>query len=282
MSHSTIEIRPISGALGAEIHGVDLSASLDNAAMDAVHRAFLDHLVVFFPDQRLTPGQYKDFARRFGLIYVHPMVEGMADNPEIIRVVREPSERINWGSEWHMDGSFAEKPPLGTMLHAQEVPPFGSDTMWSNLYLAYETLSGGLKRTLEGMKAIHASGSGARYESRYKGMKAKATAPSEAAHPVVRTHPETGRKCLFVNNSFMVRFEGMTEDESRPLMRFLFDHSTRPEFTCRYRWRAGTLAFWDNRCTQHNAIADYFPHRPELFSSRRVMHRITIEGDRPL
>ena len=178
MSQSKIEITPISGALGAEIHGVNLSEPLDNATMDAVHRAFLDHLVVFFPDQRLTPAQHKDFARRFGPIYIHPMVEGMADHPEIVRVVREPGERINWGSEWHMDGSFAEKPPLGTMLHAQEVPPFGSDTMWSNLYLAYDALSDGLKRALEGMKAIHASGTGARYESRYKGMKAKTAAPS--------------------------------------------------------------------------------------------------------
>jgi taurine dioxygenase len=279
---SGIDVRPISGALGAEIHGVQLGGPLDNAAMDQIHRAFLDHLVVFFPDQRLTPDQHKDFARRFGPIYIHPMVEGMKDHPEIIRVVREPGELTNWGSKWHMDGGFAERPPLGTMLHAQEVPPYGSDTMWANLYLAYDALSEGMKRTLEGLRAVHASGAATRYDSKYKGMKSKPAEASQAVHPVVRTHPETGRKCLFVNNDFMVRFDGMTEEESRPVMNYLFEHCIRPEFTCRYRWKAGTLAFWDNRCTQHNAISDYFPGRPELFNSPRIMHRITVEGDRPV
>jgi taurine dioxygenase len=277
-----IEVRPIAGALGAEIHGVQVGETLDNATMDAVHRAFLEHLVIFLPDQRMTPAQQIAFARRFGPIYVHPMVEGMDGHPEMIRVVREPGEPTNWGSKWHMDGGFAERPPLGTMLHAQEVPPYGSDTLWTNLYLAYDMLSDGLKRALEGLKAVHASGKASRYESRYKGMKAKQAEASEAIHPVIRTHPETGRKCLFVNNDFMVRFDGMTEEESRPLMRYLFEHSTRPEFTCRYRWKAGTLAFWDNRCTQHNAISDYFAHRPEVFNARRVMHRVTVEGDRPV
>jgi len=279
---SGIDIRPISGALGAEIHGVQLGDAMDNATMDSIHRAFLDHLVIFFPEQKLTPDQHKAFARRFGPIYIHPMVEGMPDHPEIIRVVREPGERTNWGSKWHMDGAFAEKPPLGTMLHAQQIPPYGSDTMWTNLYLAYDALSDGLKRTLEGLKAVHASGAATRYDSKYKGMKSKPAEASQAIHPVIRTHPQTGRKCLFVNNDFMVRFDGMTVEESRPLMHYLFDHCIRPEFTCRFRWKPGTLAFWDNRCTQHNAISDYFPSRPELFDAPRIMHRITVEGDRPV
>jgi taurine dioxygenase len=281
MAYDTIQVRPLSGALGAEIEGVDLSRPLDERAMADVRRAFLEYLVIFFPNQDLTPAAQKDFARKFGDIYVHRMVEGMADHPDVIRVVREPGERINWGSEWHMDAGFEERPPLGTMLHAREIPPYGSDTLWANLYMAYEALSEGLKRALGAMRAVHASGTGARYAARFKGMTARATEPSEAVHPVVRVHPETGRKCLFVNNSFMVRFDGMTAEESAPLMRYLFAHSVRPEFTCRFRWKPGTLAFWDNRCTQHNAIADYFPERSELFASRRVMHRVTIQGDRP-
>lgn len=277
-----MRVNPIAGALGAEIEGVDLASEMDDANFAAIRRAFLDHLVIFFPGQNLGPAEQKRFALRFAPIYVHRMVEGMAGHPDIIRVVREPGERINWGSEWHMDASFEDCPPLATVLHAQEIPPYGSDTMWTNLYLAHDALSDGLKRTLAGLRGVHESGSGARYEDKYKGMKGRAVEQKVNVHPVVRTHPETGRKCLYVNESFMTRFEGMSAEESRPLLHYLFAHSVRPEFTCRFRWKPGTLAMWDNRCTQHNAIADYFPNHPALFAARRVMHRITIQGDRPV
>jgi taurine dioxygenase len=283
MTYQRIDVKPIAGALGAEIEGADLGSRLDNTTMDEIHRAFLDYSVIFFRGQKLDPGQQLAFARRFGPIDRHPIAKGMDDHPDVVRVVREPGERFNFGRMWHMDGTFIETPPLGTMLVAQEVPPYGSDTMWASMYLAYDALSDGLKKTLQGMRAFHSSGSPGRFEALYTGMKARTDAvPTEHSHPVVRTHPETGRKCLFLNNSFTTRFEDMTVEESRPLLDYLFRHCVRPEFTCRFRWTEGTLALWDNRCTQHEAISDYFPDRPELFNARRVMHRVTITGDRPV
>ena len=281
-AHAGIAAAPIAGALGAELHGVDLSGPLPDETVAEIRAALLAHLVVFFRDQILTPEAQIALARRFGAIAIHPIAMGLDDHPEIVAVVREPGEMLNWGSKWHADTTGIESPPMGSILYALAVPPFAGDTCWANLCLAYDALSEGMKALLGRLRAVHSTGAPGRYADFYKSMRAHETGESEAVHPVVRSHPETGRPILFVNRSFTRRFEGMTEEESGPLLRFLFDHSERPEFTCRFRWRPGSVAFWDNRCTIHDAIADYWPARNEgAADRRRVMHRVMIEGDRP-
>ena len=280
MAYNKIEVNRISGALGAEIVGVDLSRGLDNETFDDIHRAFLDHQVIFFRDQHLTHEQHKAFARRFGTLNIHPYVKGMDGHPEIMQIVKEPEDRINFGGGWHSDMSFLEEPALGSILYAKDVPPFGGDTLWANQYLAYETLSDGMKKMLDGLKAIHTA-KGEYSERGASAQKRKSMEVSTAGddvpsyeHPVVRTHPETGRKALYVNPAFTEKFVGMTRRESRPLLEFLFDHCTQEGFTCRFRWTKNTLAFWDNRATQHFALNDYHGHR-------RHMERVTVNGDRP-
>ncbi|HUA51851.1 MAG TPA: TauD/TfdA family dioxygenase [Candidatus Sulfotelmatobacter sp.] len=275
-----ITVKPIAGALGAEIDGVDLARPLDNASFAAVHQALLDHLVIFFHDQHLTQEQHLAFGQRFGTLNVHDFVEGMREHREIIEVRKEPAETQNFGNGWHTDVSYLEKPALGSILYAREVPDHGGDTMFANMYLAYESLSDGMRRLLDGLKAVH---SGARFygpnssfyrENRSMKMLYSPDAELETEHPVVRTHPETGRKGLYVNSGFTTRFAGMTVEESAPLLKFLFDHAARPEFTCRFHWRPNAIAFWDNRSVQHYAINDYH-------GQRRVMQRVTVDGDRP-
>ncbi len=280
MAYKTITVKPISGALGAEIEGVDLSKELSNETFDDIHQAFLDHVVIFFRDQHLTHDQHKAFGRRFGTLNIHPYVKGMDGHPEIMQIVKEPEDRINFGGGWHSDMSFLEEPALGSILYAREVPPYGGDTLWANQYLAYETLSSGMKKMLEGLKAVHTakgeySERGASAQKR-KGMEV-ATADDDTPafeHPVVRTHPETGRKALYVNPAFTEKFVGMTRRESRPLLNFLFEHCTQEPYTCRFRWTKNAIAFWDNRAAQHFALNDYHGHR-------RHMERVTVNGDRP-
>jgi taurine dioxygenase len=275
---NSIEIRPLAGAIGAEIFGVDLSAPLDDATLAAIRRAWLDHLVIFFRDQELPPAEFLAFARRFGQPVEYPFVRGIEGFPEITPVVKLEQERVNFGGLWHSDTTYLETPPMGTMLVAREVPPYGGDTLFANMYLAYESLSAGMQRLLDGLVAVNSSAKADTTKTREDRMRdgANPAARKEYAseHPVVRTHPETGRKALYVNGGHTLRFKGMTEEESAPLLRFLFAHQTRPEFTCRFRWQVGSLAFWDNRCAQHNPINDYH-------GFRRVMHRVTLAGDRP-
>ncbi len=280
-SYKTIEVKPIAGALGAEIEGADLSADLSNEQFDDIHQAFLDHLVIFFRDQKLTPEKHKEFGRRFGTLNIHPYVKGMEGHPEIMRIVKEPEDKLNFGGGWHSDMSFLEEPALGSILYAKDVPPYGGDTLWANQYLAYETLSDGMKKTLEGLKAVHTAkaeyGREGHSAQKRKGMEisnAEGEVPA-FEHPVVRTHPETGRKGLYVNMAFTERFAGWTRRESRPLLDFLYEHCTQEAFTCRFRWTKGAVAFWDNRCTQHFALNDYHGHR-------REMERVTVNGDRPV
>jgi taurine dioxygenase len=281
---SNIAVTRLTSALGAEISGVDLSQPLGNDTFAAVHRALLDHCVIFFRDQLMTPDQQVAFARRFGPISIHPYAAAVEGHPEVMRVFKEKDDKINFGGGWHSDMTFLEKPPLGSVLYAKEVPPAGGDTMFANQYLAYDALSPGMKRTVDSLNAVHSANaqygvdgmSEANRHNDQRSMKPKTSedAKAEIVHPVVRTHPETGRKALYVNIGFTQRFDGWTKEESRPLLRWLYEHCAKPEFTCRFQWRQNSVAFWDNRCTQHYALNDYHGHR-------REMHRVTVEGDRP-
>ena len=272
-----LSVEPVAGALGAEISGLDLARPLSEDAVAAVRRAWLDHLVIFFRDQPLSPTQFLAFARCFGEPIEYPFVKGLDDHPEIIPVLKLEHERVNFGGVWHSDTAYLDVPPMASMLVAREIPPYGGDTLFANMYLAYETLSDGLKGLLEGLLAINSSAKADASRTREDRMKDSAREVKKdyvAAHPVVRRHPETGRRALYVNVAHTIRFDGMTEEESRPLLDYLFCHQTRPEFTCRFRWRPGSIAFWDNRCAQHNAINDYAGHR-------RLLHRTTLAGDVP-
>ncbi len=271
-------VAPIAGALGAEIAGVDLGQPLAADTVRDIRRAFLDHLVIFFRGQDLEPAQFVAAARRFGTPIPYPFSKGLEDEPLVVPVIKREDEQVNFGGLWHSDTTYQENPPLGTMLHARRVPAAGGDTMFANMYLAYEALSDGLKRTLCGLRAVNVSDKAAAAATRTDRTRSLGGEPEplalSAEHPVVREHPETGRQALYVNFAHTQRFAGWTEEESAPLLDYLFRHQTRPEFTCRFRWTQGALAFWDNRCVQHNPINDYH-------GQRRVMHRVTLEGDRP-
>jgi len=276
----TIEIEPIAGACGAEIRGVDLSMDLDNATFAAVHDAFLAHQALFFRDQHLTPDQQKALGRRFGTLNIHPGYFPIDGHPEIIPILKKADATENVGGTWHSDLSHLAEPPLASILHGIGLPPRGGDTLFANQYLAYESLSPGLKTMLKGLRAVHdngiQSGAGRRdlRNSRRSAKLREGMERIENIHPVVRTHPETGRNALFVCRPFTKRFDQMTEAESRPLLDFLFAHAARPEFTCRFSWSPGAVAIWDNRCVLHHAINDYAGYR-------RYMHRVTVNGDAP-
>jgi taurine dioxygenase len=278
MSEPALKIVPIAGALGAEIHGADLARPLDDDVVARIRQALLDHLVVFFRDQRLSPDRLIAFGRRFGTLGQYPFVQGLAAHPEIIEVTKLPHEKSNFGGVWHSDTTYLDQPPMGSMLYALEVPPFGGDTLFANMFLAYERLSYGMKRLLDGLRVVNSSAKADVTRTREDRIASnpgkEAHRVFEALHPAVRTHPESGRKALYVNFAHSVRFEGMTEEESAPLLEFLFRHQIEPELTCRFRWEPGSLAFWDNRSTQHNPVNDYHGHL-------RRMLRITLEGDRP-
>jgi taurine dioxygenase len=277
MSQS-LAVHPVAGALGAEVSGVDLSKDLPGETIAALRRAWLEHLVLFFRDQPLPPARFLAFARCFGEPIEYPFVKGLPDFPEIIPVLKLPDEKVNFGGVWHSDTTYLDVPPMASMLVAREVPPAGGDTLFANMYLAYDALSDGLQRLLAPLRAVASSSKADASRTREDRIKdsARADAREEyvATHPVVRVHPETGRRALYVNVAHTIRFEGMTTEESAPLLAFLYEHLTRPELTCRFRWRPGSIAFWDNRCVQHNAINDYAGHR-------RSMHRITLAGDKP-
>jgi taurine dioxygenase len=278
MTNQPIEVRPLAGALGAEIFGVDLRQALDAATVAAIRRTWLEHLVIFFRDQDLAPAEFLAFARQFGRAIEYPFVKGLDDCPEVIPVLKLEHERVNFGGIWHSDTSYLELPPMASMLVAREVPPVGGDTLFANMYLAYEALSERMRALLDGLVGVNSSAKADASKTREDRMKDNARADVRAEylaeHPVVRTHPESGRKALYINVAHTVRFQGMTEEESAPLLGFLFQHLTKPEFTCRFRWQAGSLAFWDNRCAQHNPVNDYHGYR-------RVMHRVTLAGDKP-
>jgi taurine dioxygenase len=282
-NYRTIQAHRISGSLGAEITGVDLSQPIDDAVLAEIRSALLENLVIFFRDQNMTPATLLDFARRWGPIHMHPFIAGMPDYPEVLELVKKPSDKRNFGGDWHTDQMFAPEPALGTMLWAKQVPQAGGDTMFSNQYLAYESLSDGMKRMIANVKGIcvgdKKKGGVSRLAHNAATISSMTTLQppkdlqTTSAHPLVRTHPETGRKSLYIGGH-VHWLEDMTEEESQPLIKYLYNHATQPAFTCRFRWEEGSLAFWDNRCTQHFAINDY----P---AETRVMHRVTIRGDKP-
>jgi taurine dioxygenase len=278
MTQGTLEIQRIAGALGAEVLGIDLAKPLSREQVGELRRAWLEHLVLFFRDQALTPGQFMVFARAWGEPIEYPFVHGIEGFPQIIEVKKLEHEKVNFGGIWHSDTTYLEIPPMASMLLAREVPPVGGDTLFANQYLAWETLSEGMQQMLGKLVAVNLSAKADVSRTREDRIKTDGRASVQreyvGEHPVARTHPETGRKALYVNVAHTARFKGMTDDESAPLLGFLFRHQVRPEFTCRFAWQPGSIALWDNRCVQHNPVNDYHGYR-------RLMHRITLAGDRP-
>jgi len=287
-TYRRIEVKPIAGALGAEISGVDLGA-LEAETFAEIHAAWLEHLVVFFRNQSIAPPQQIAFAKRFGEIHHHPFMQGMEAYPDILEIVKEEGDSKAFGEVWHTDQMFNPKPAKATILYAKETPDAGGDTLFANMYLAYETLSEPMKALIKELRTFNIGDRKklgrshevtATRDGRYTGnakMAAKARDPgdliTEANHPLVRTHPETGRKALYLSNHTQT-LDGFKPGEARPILDYLAQHAVEPEFTCRFRWEVGSLAIWDNRCTQHRALNDY-PGK------RRRMHRITIAGDTP-
>jgi len=275
-----ITVSPIAGAIGAEIGGVDIGKPIDDATFAEIRRAWNEHLVIFFRDQTLDDDALVAFGRRFAPLFRHPNLITEGAYPDIVRIRRMPGDKKIVGEDWHADTTCMTEPPSGAVLYAVDVPPFGGDTLFANQYRAYETLSDGMKATLSKLTAVHsditvAGPQAARNQHRTTKVREDADWQEHVAeHPVVRTHPETGRKGLFVNASYTQRFSGMTKEESRPLLDFLMAHATRPEFTCRFRWEKGSVSVWDNRCALHIAVNDVrdFP---------RIMNRVQMVGDRP-
>ena len=282
MTEASLRVEPVAGALGAQVHGIDLSLPLSDETFAEIRNALHEHLVIFFRDQDLGPEQHYAFAKRFGALMPHPYVQGLAGFPEIIEIVKEPEETRNWGGRWHADLTCMERPPGGAVLYGRELPPVGGDTMFANMRLAYETLSEGMRGMLDGLGALHVSGEPERFSSSFRGMyERKGNDVAEHVHPVVRTHPVTGRKSIFVNGLFTRCFEDMTVQESAPLLSYLYEHSTRPEFTFRFRWSPGSVLIWDNRAVLHNALSDDFGAARNGAGFRRVLHRATLAGERP-
>jgi taurine dioxygenase len=292
----TIDVTPIAGALGAEIRGIDLSEPLSNSVFGQIHKAFLDHLVIFLPDQKLSPERLVNFSKNFGEPVITkfeppfstPPVKGF---PEIYQLIKEPdSTDANIGGFWHADVTHRECPNLAAVAYAVEAPAYGGDTMYSNLYLAYDALSDGMKELLSELDAVHISTMPNSHGLRSASVsRTRSTRPGEVTretvdlekktienvHPVIRRHPDTGRKSIYINRGFTSHFVGMTVQESLPLLEFLWAHMERPEFTCRYGLSTGTVVVWDNRCTTHYALNDYF-------GQKRVLHRVSItEPTRP-
>jgi taurine dioxygenase len=278
----SLTVEPVAGALGAVVSGIDLAEASEPAHLDGLRQALADHLVVFLPEQDLSLDDLERVTDLLGGRDVTPFVDPLEDRPYVIRVIKEPTDVLNFANAWHSDLSYLPAPPAYTLLHAWEVPDHGGDTVWSNQYLAFDTLSNGLKAMLEGLRAVHSAGlaygTGGLLDQ-VKDLTSMAIAPSaeayaEHVHPVVTVHPVTAKRVLFVNPIYTVRFQGWTKEESQTLLAHLYRHSINENFTCRLRWSVKTLAIWDNRCTMHNALNDYS-------GVRREMYRTSVKGSAP-
>jgi taurine dioxygenase len=275
-----MKIKKIAGALGAEITDVDLTKPLSSSLVADIRAAYLEHQVVFLKEQDLSAEQFLRFSQYLGTPIEYPFVKGLEGFPHIIEVKKLEHEKVNFGGIWHSDTTYLDVPPMGTMLLSKEIPPYGGDTMFANQYMAYEALSETMKRVLDGLHGISSSAKADVSKTREDRIKtdgkAEQGAPKqyEAHHPIVRTHPETGRKALYVNVAHTSGIVGMADAESAPILKFLFEHQVKPEFTCRFIWENNAIAFWDNRCVQHNPVNDYH-------GFRRIMQRITLQGTKP-
>jgi len=271
MHEQKIEIRKVTPVIGAEVHGIDLSRPLGNEAFQAVHDALMDNMVVFFRDQRMDEAQQMAFGRRFGELHIHPAAPSVPGHPEVMVIHADANSKFVNGERWHSDVSCDTEPPMGSILYMRTLPDVGGDTLFANMVAAFEALSEPMRRMLAGLTATHDGE--ALYRGRY-GMDDRGRVYPRAEHPVVRTHPVTGRQALFVNSFFTTRINELTREESDALLAFLFRHIETPEFSCRFRWQPNSVAFWDNRSAQHHALWDYFPHT-------RSGTRVTVKGDRP-
>ena len=272
-------VTPLSSAIGAEIGNVDISKDLSSTVITEIRSALLEHLVIFFRDQDLSnPERHKMFTKYFGDLFIHPNFNLGQNNPEMVYLTRKPGDTAAAGEKWHADTTMMKNPPMGAILFALEVPDWGGDTLFANQYMAFENLSPGMKKLLMNLRAVH-------NDSRVAGPAVSLNSKratkvredddwtlTENSHPVIRTHPETLKKCLFVNSIYVHHFEGMSVEESQDLLEFLYTESTRPEYSCRFRWKNNSVAFWDNRCVQHLAIHDNH-------SATRRMQRTQIIGD---
>ena len=274
MNYPEFELKKVTPYCGVEVHGIDLAQSLDEGMIETFSTALAEHCVLFFRDQTMTPQQQKALGSYFGELHIHPawprVVEG---HPEIMEIYTDENSKRIAGEDWHSDVSCDPKPPLGTILYMLETPPSGGDTLFANMGAAFELLSDKMQRFLEGMTAIH-DGEQV-YRGRYEGAQEAGKTYPRAEHPVICTHPVNGRKLLFVNRLFTTRIVQLTPRESDTVLKMLFEHIAQPEIQCRFQWQPGSVAFWDNRCAQHHALWDYYPHR------RRGL-RVTIRGDAPV
>ena len=274
-----MKINLISGALGAEISGLDLKDSSEEN-WKVINDLLLEHKVLFLRNQNISPEEQINFAKRFGPLEKHVYVKGRDQFPEIIRIIKKPDEKQQWGETWHTDVSYNPKPTKVIILRSIKIPPVGGDTMFSNMELAYETLDNDLKEKIKDKKAVHSSLGAAAFVDAYKGMEGNGNLDEYSnIHPIVRTHPETGKKILYVNSMYTKRIEGLDESESNKLLKELFAQQERLDLTCRFKWTENAVAIWDNRSTQHQGLTDFFPGRG--LGHERVMDRIAIEGDQP-
>jgi taurine dioxygenase len=274
MRYESISVTPVTPRIGANVEGVTLSKPLSNHQVEELHQALAEHQVLFFRDQPMDVDAHQRFGRYFGELHIHPNTPGPEGHPEILPIHADASSRRISGEYWHSDVSCDEEPPMGSILYLHTVPPCGGDTLFASQYAAYDALSPRMKAYLEGLTATHSGDHVYRRDNALMGIAETGKAYPKASHPIVRTHPMTKRKALFVNRHFTTNIDGVPEDESRAALNYLFDHSTREEFQARFRWQSHSVAFWDNRSVQHLALWDYYP---QVRSGRRV----TIKGDRP-
>lgn len=273
------DVYPLTPFIGAEITGLDLALAIPEPTLAELRRVWLERKVLFFRDQTLSPDRQVAFAQQFAEIEKYPFLRGIEGNPLVAPILKLPHEKVNFGGMWHSDTTYLERPAMGAVLYAVEIPPVGGDTLWSNMVTAWETLPEHLKEQVKNLKVVNSSAKADISKTREDRIRdaADPDAPSEFVniHPLVRTHPETGEKILYVNEAHAERFDGWTEEESAALLHQLYLHQRKPEFQCRFRWTVGAVAIWDNRATQHYPVNDYHGHR-------RLLHRVSLKGERPV